>query len=80
MSSVAKAASGLNGFSDGSNGVTVTVNGPPGGPATGPHAGDPKYVEVMIVSQVSADAVHEHCSEYLSTADPSRQGSGAPKG
>jgi hypothetical protein len=51
VSSVAKAASGLNGFSDGSNGVTVVVNGPPSGPATGPHAGDPKYVEV-IVSQV----------------------------
>jgi hypothetical protein len=48
---VAKAASALNGFSDGSNGVTVAVNGPPGGPSYGPHAGDPKYVEV-IVSQV----------------------------
>jgi Flp pilus assembly protein TadG len=52
VSSAAKAASALNGFSDGVNGVTVTVNGPTaGGPAYGPHAGNPKYVEV-IVSQV----------------------------
>jgi hypothetical protein len=54
VSSVAKAASALNGFSHGVNGVTVTVNGPNSpstGPAFGPHKNDPKYVEV-IVSQV----------------------------
>jgi hypothetical protein len=48
VSSVAKAASGLNGYSDGANGVTVTVHGPPGGPANGPHAGDANYVEVIV--------------------------------
>lgn len=46
--SVAKAASALNGYSDGVNGVTVLVNK---GPSYGPHAGDAKYVEA-IVSQV----------------------------
>jgi hypothetical protein len=54
VSSAAKAASALNGFSDGVNGVTVVVHGPnTGGPLYGPHAGDPKYVEV-IVSQVQS--------------------------
>src|SRR5947208_4682174 len=48
VSTVAKAAAGLNGYSDGVNGVTVTVNGPPGGPANGPHAGNPAYVEVIV--------------------------------
>jgi Flp pilus assembly protein TadG len=52
VSSVAKAAAGQNGYSDGVNGVTVTVNGPTGpstgGPAFGPHANNPKYVEVII--------------------------------
>jgi hypothetical protein len=49
VSSVAKAAAGLNGFNDGANGVTVVVNGPAaGGPANGPHAGNPGYVEVIV--------------------------------
>ncbi len=49
VSSVAKAAAGLNGFSDGANGATVVVNGPAaGGPANGPHAGNPAYVEVIV--------------------------------
>lgn len=34
-----------NGFTDGSNGISVTVNH---GPATGTYAGDSKYVEVLI--------------------------------
>src|SRR6266478_1750607 len=46
VSSVAKAAAGQNGFSDG---VTVVVNGgPTTGPAYGPHAGKPGYVEVIV--------------------------------
>jgi hypothetical protein len=48
VSSVAKAAAGQNGFTDGVDGVTVVVHGPTGGPAYGPHANDPKYVEVII--------------------------------
>jgi hypothetical protein len=49
VTSVAKAASGLNGYSDGVNGVTVVVNGPAaGGPANGPHAGNAAYVEVIV--------------------------------
>ncbi len=48
VTSAAKAASAQNGFTDGSGGVTVTVNGPPGGPAYGPHAGVYGYVEVII--------------------------------
>jgi Flp pilus assembly protein TadG len=48
VSSAAKQASALNGFSDGNNGVTVVVNGPPGGPANGPHAGNASYVEVIV--------------------------------
>jgi Flp pilus assembly protein TadG len=51
VSSVAKAAAALNGFSDGVNGVTVVVHGPDTGPAYGPHANNKSYVEV-IVSQV----------------------------
>jgi hypothetical protein len=37
--------SSLNGFTNGSNGVTVTVNHPP---ATGTYAGDNSYVEVIL--------------------------------
>jgi len=56
VSSVAKAASGLNGYTDGANGVTVVVNGPAaGGPASGPHAGNANYVEV-VVSKVQPTA------------------------
>jgi hypothetical protein len=43
----AKAASTSNGFTDGTNGVTVTVNN---GPTTGPHANDTKYVEVLVAA------------------------------
>jgi hypothetical protein len=49
VSLVAKAAAGLNGFSDGVNGATVVVNGgPTTGPSYGPHAGKPGYVEVIV--------------------------------
>jgi Putative Flp pilus-assembly TadE/G-like len=41
----AKADSTSNGFTDGTNGVTVTVNNPP---TSGPHQGVPGYVEVYI--------------------------------
>ena len=41
----AKADSAANSFTDGANGVTVTVNDPP---ASGPHQGQPGYVEVLI--------------------------------
>jgi hypothetical protein len=41
----AKAASAQNGFTDGVNSVTVT---PSNGPADGPHAGDPSYVEAIV--------------------------------
>src|SRR6267143_3238612 len=40
----AKADAASNGFTDGSNGVTVTVNKPP---ASGPHQGLSGYVEVL---------------------------------
>src|SRR5215467_12286597 len=48
ISSAAQAAATQNGFTDGSNGATVTVNSPP---LNGPHVGGANYVEV-IVSQV----------------------------
>ena len=51
VDAVAKAAATQNGFTDGSNGVTVTVNST-NGPVSGPHAGNPSYVEV-IVQQVA---------------------------
>jgi len=41
----AKADSATNGFTDGANGVTVTVNNPP---TSGPNQGQPGYVEVLI--------------------------------
>jgi hypothetical protein len=44
----ARAAATQNGFTNGTGGATVIVNGPP---LNGPHAGQPGYVEV-IVSQV----------------------------
>ena len=43
----ARAAAAQNGFTDGSNGTTVTVS-PATGPTTGPYAGNPAYVEVVI--------------------------------
>jgi hypothetical protein len=41
----AKADSARNGYTDGTGGVTVTVNNPP---ANGPHSGDAAYVEVIV--------------------------------
>lgn len=40
-------ASSQNGITDKVNGASVTVNGP-SGPLSGPHAGNPNYVEVII--------------------------------
>jgi hypothetical protein len=46
----ARAASTANGFTDGTNNVTVTVSDPATGPTKGPHTGDPKYVEVFVTA------------------------------
>lgn len=43
----AKAASGQNGYTDGTGGVTVTVNLPPG---SGPNTGSTGYVEAIVSS------------------------------
>jgi hypothetical protein len=43
----AQNASSLNGFTDGTNNVTVTVHN---GPTSGPHTGDNKYVEVLVTA------------------------------
>jgi hypothetical protein len=43
----AQGASAQNGYTDGSNNVTVTVNNPP---ASGPHSGNAKYVEVLVTA------------------------------
>ncbi len=48
--SAAKTDSAANGFTDGSNGATVTVNNPP---LSGPHNGDSNYVEVIVSSAFS---------------------------
>jgi hypothetical protein len=45
VTSAAKADSALNGYTDGSGGVTVTVNNPP---VNGPHDGNAGYVEVIV--------------------------------
>jgi Putative Flp pilus-assembly TadE/G-like len=45
VTSAAKADAASNGFTDGTNGVTVTVNNPP---ASGPNQGLSGYVEVLI--------------------------------
>jgi Flp pilus assembly protein TadG len=44
-SGAAKAASALNGFTDGTNGVTVAVHNPP---SIGPHSTDTSSVEVIV--------------------------------
>jgi hypothetical protein len=43
----AKNASGGNGFTDGTNNVTVTINNPP---TSGPHSGDGNYVEALVTA------------------------------
>jgi hypothetical protein len=43
----AKAASATNGFTDGTNNVTVSVNN---GPTSGPHNGNAAYVEVLVAA------------------------------
>ncbi len=43
----AQNASAGNGFTDGANNVTVTVNNPP---TSGPHSGNAKYVEVLVTA------------------------------
>jgi Flp pilus assembly protein TadG len=48
FSTAAQAAAAQNGFTNNANGATVTVNGPPTGPASGPHAGNTAYVEVIV--------------------------------
>ena len=45
VAAAAKAAAAQNGFTDGQDGVTITVNN---GPTVGPHAGDSEYVEVIV--------------------------------
>jgi len=55
VSTAAQAAAAQNGFTNGTNGATITVNGPPGGPLYGPHAGASGYVEV-IASQTQPTA------------------------
>lgn len=45
VTSAADADSAANGFTNGSNGVTVTVNNPP---ASGAHVGDSTYVEAIV--------------------------------
>jgi Flp pilus assembly protein TadG len=45
VTGAAKDASATNGFTDGVNNVTVTVNR---GPAAGPHLGNTNYVEVLV--------------------------------
>ena len=45
VTAAAKADAASNGFTDGVNGVTVTVNSPP---ASGPNQGKQGYVEVLI--------------------------------
>jgi Flp pilus assembly protein TadG len=47
VSAAAQAAAAQNGFTDGSNGASITVNGPPNGPLYGLHAGNGGYVEVI---------------------------------
>lgn len=48
VAAVAQAAAAQSGFTNGSNGVTVTVNNSVSGPLTGPHAGNKNYVEVIV--------------------------------
>jgi len=46
----ATTASSLNGFTNGSNGVTVTVNNPP---ISGPNTGNADYVEVIVTKSIN---------------------------
>jgi hypothetical protein len=55
----AQNAATANGFTDGSNNVTVAVNNPPSYWAGDPHLGDAKYVEVVIT------AVHQTYFERI---------------
>jgi hypothetical protein len=48
VAAAAKAAAAQNGFTDGQDGVTITVNNTP---LNGPHAGDPEYIEVIVQRQ-----------------------------
>jgi hypothetical protein len=47
VTSGAQNASAANGFTDGVNSVTVTINNPP---ASGPHSGNANYVEALVVA------------------------------
>jgi Flp pilus assembly protein TadG len=50
-SAAAQSVTTLNGFTDGSNGVTVTVNNPP---ASGAYSGNSNYVEVILAQPQSS--------------------------
>jgi Flp pilus assembly protein TadG len=47
VTSGAQHASAANGFTDGVNNVTVTINNPP---ASGPHSGNGNYVEALVMA------------------------------
>jgi Flp pilus assembly protein TadG len=51
----AQSVTSLNGFTNGNNGVTVTVNNPP---ASGAYAGNSKYVEVIVAQSKSTYFMH----------------------
>lgn len=51
VTAAAKADSAANGYTNGTNGVTVTVNNPP---QSGPHTGDSNYVEAIVASPVKS--------------------------
>jgi len=50
VQSAAQNAATANGFTDGANNVTVTVNNPPSYWSADPHIGDAKYVEVVVTA------------------------------
>ncbi|HUX44802.1 MAG TPA: hypothetical protein VMV57_08640 [Terracidiphilus sp.] len=77
IAAAAKKAAAQNGFTDGHDGVTVTVNN---GPMSGPHAGNPQYVEVIVQRAVPTIFLRVFRMDTLSVGARAVSGFGGGQG
>ena len=77
VTTAAKADTALNGFTDGSGGVTVTVNNPP---LAGDYAGNSGYVEVVVTKSLTPTFIQMVGVNTMSVAARAVAGKGSSSG
>ncbi|MDE3200286.1 MAG: hypothetical protein KGN79_05130 [Acidobacteriota bacterium] len=77
VAAAAKAAAAQNGFTDGQDGVTVTVNN---GPSIGPHAGNSHYIEVIVQRQAPTFFLRLFGDNYVTVSARAVAGFGGGQG